>query len=181
MVEFPDIWSIRKSFESLVGYISFPMGPTYSNLRLPIFNPLWDLISSTWLYWFSLLLLRLFIGLPKQADFGGFHLVAKIIRELKSHMVPYKFKCSHWLKLQHSDWRANLVKDFFFYKLIFYRWEYLNLSSLMIFATTWKKNPGLMIESLCPTPHTFRCPCNHCFMVGGPHLSFRFVYFACSG
>ena len=47
MVEFPDIWSIRKSFESLVGYISFPKGPTYSNLRLPIFNPLWDLISST--------------------------------------------------------------------------------------------------------------------------------------
>ena len=30
------------------------------------------------------------------------------IRELKSHMIPYKFKCSHWLKLQHSDWRANL-------------------------------------------------------------------------
>ena len=28
-------------------------------------------------------------------------------------MIPYKFKCSHWLKLQHSDWRANLVKDFF--------------------------------------------------------------------
>ena len=28
-------------------------------------------------------------------------------------MTCYKFKCSHWLKLQHSDWRANLVKDFF--------------------------------------------------------------------
>ena len=26
---------------------------------------------------------------------GGFHLVAKIIRELKSYMIPYKFKCSH--------------------------------------------------------------------------------------
>ena len=51
---------------------------------------------------------------------GGFHLVAKIIRELKCHMIPYKFKCSHWLKLQHSDWRANLVKDFF-YKLIFHQ------------------------------------------------------------
>ena len=47
-------------------------------------------------------------------ELGGFHLVAKIIRELKIHMIPYKFKCSHWLKLQHSDWRANLVKDFFF-------------------------------------------------------------------
>ena len=40
-------------------------------------------------------------------DVGGFHLVAKIIRELKSHRIPYKFKCSHGLKLQHSDWRAN--------------------------------------------------------------------------
>ena len=30
---------------------------------------------------------------------GGFHLVAKIIRELKSHMIPYKFKCSHWWKI----------------------------------------------------------------------------------
>ena len=40
-------------------------------------------------------------------------MVAKIIRELKIHMIPYKFKCSHWLKLQHSDWRANLVKDIF--------------------------------------------------------------------
>ena len=28
-------------------------------------------------------------------------------------MIPYKFKSSYWLKLQHSDWRANLVKDFF--------------------------------------------------------------------
>ena len=30
---------------------------------------------------------------------GGFHVVAKIIRELKSHMIPYKFKCSHWWKI----------------------------------------------------------------------------------
>ena len=28
-------------------------------------------------------------------------------------MTCYKLECSHWLKLQHSDWRANLVKDFF--------------------------------------------------------------------
>ena len=44
---------------------------------------------------------------------GGFQLLDLIIPELKSHMIPYKFKSSHWLKLQHSDWRANLVKDFF--------------------------------------------------------------------
>ena len=37
------------------------------------------------------------------AAIGGFHLVAKIIRKLKSHMIPYKFKLSHWLKSQHSD------------------------------------------------------------------------------
>ena len=30
---------------------------------------------------------------------GGFHLVAKIIKELKSHMILYKFKCSHWWKI----------------------------------------------------------------------------------
>ena len=45
---------------------------------------------------------------------GGFQLLDLIIPELKSHVIPYKFKSSHWLKLQHSDWRAKLVKDFFF-------------------------------------------------------------------
>ena len=35
----------------------------------------------------------------------GFHVVAKIIRELKSHMIPYKFKCSHW-------WKINFKKRF---------------------------------------------------------------------
>ena len=25
----------------------------------------------------------------------------------------YKFEWSHWLKLQHSDWRVNLLMDFF--------------------------------------------------------------------
>ena len=39
-------------------------------------------------------------------------------------MTCYEFECSHWLKLQHSDWRANLVKDFF--KQIFYQWEHSN-------------------------------------------------------
>ena len=27
---------------------------------------------------------------------GVFHVRAKIIKELKRHMIPYKFKCSHW-------------------------------------------------------------------------------------
>ena len=45
---------------------------------------------------------------------GGFQLLDLIIPELKSHVIPYKFKSSHWMKLQHSDWRANLVKGFFF-------------------------------------------------------------------
>ena len=27
-----------------------------------------------------------------------------------------KFNSSHWLKLQHSDWGANLVKDFLLQK-----------------------------------------------------------------
>ena len=51
-----------------------------------------------------------------EKDNGGFHMVAKIIMELKSHMIPYEFKCSHWLKLQHSDSKA-----------IFHQWELLNL------------------------------------------------------
>ena len=43
----------------------------------------------------------------------GFPVLDLIIPELKSHVIPYKFKSSHWLKLQYSDWRANLAKDFF--------------------------------------------------------------------
>ena len=35
------------------------------------------------------------------------------ISRVINHITCYKFECSHWLKLQHSDWRANLVKDFF--------------------------------------------------------------------
>ena len=56
-----------------------------------------------------------FIIVKKQCEgmMGGFQLLDLIIPELKSHVIPYKFKSSHWLKLQHSDWRANLVKDFF--------------------------------------------------------------------
>ena len=53
-----------------------------------------------------------FLQIPFQVK-GGFQLLDLIIPELKSHVIPYKFKSSHWLKLQHSDWRANLVKDFF--------------------------------------------------------------------
>ena len=30
----------------------------------------------------------------------------------KSHDL-LQFNASHWLKLQRSDWRANLVKDYF--------------------------------------------------------------------
>ena len=50
----------------------------------------------------------------EKTDKGGFQLLDLIIPELKSHVIPYKFKSSHWMKLQHSDWRANLVKDFFY-------------------------------------------------------------------
>ena len=46
-------------------------------------------------------------------DKGGFQLLDLIIPELKIHVIPYKFNSSHWLKLQDSDWRANLAKDFF--------------------------------------------------------------------
>ena len=44
---------------------------------------------------------------------GGFQLEFVSISRVINHMTCYKFDCSHWLKLQDSDWRANLVKDFF--------------------------------------------------------------------
>ena len=43
----------------------------------------------------SLLELAIFPSFRYQVH-GGFHVVAKIIREVKSNMIPYKFKCSHW-------------------------------------------------------------------------------------
>ena len=42
---------------------------------------------------------------------GGFQLEFVSISWVISHMTSYKLACSHWLKLKHSDWRANLVKD----------------------------------------------------------------------
>ena len=30
---------------------------------------------------------------------GGFQLLDLIIPELKSHVIPHKFKCSHWWKI----------------------------------------------------------------------------------
>ena len=44
---------------------------------------------------------------------GGFQLEFVSISQVINHMTCYKFECSHWLKLQHSDWTANIVKDFF--------------------------------------------------------------------
>ena len=43
---------------------------------------------------------------------GDFRLEFLSISRVINHMTCYKFECSHWLKLQHSDWRANLVNDF---------------------------------------------------------------------
>ena len=58
-----------------------------------------DVLEPSWVLEFSAKFNpRMFVAL-----IGGFHVVVKIIRELKSHMIPYKFKCSHRLKLQHSD------------------------------------------------------------------------------
>ena len=44
---------------------------------------------------------------------GSFQLEFVSISRIINHMTCYKYECSHWLKLQHSDWRANLLKDFF--------------------------------------------------------------------
>ena len=44
---------------------------------------------------------------------GGFQLEIESISRVINHMTCYKFRIVNWLKLQHSDWRANLVKNFF--------------------------------------------------------------------
>ena len=50
---------------------------------------------------------------PIRRVLGGFQSEFVSIRWVINHMTCYKSKCSHYLKLQHSDWRSNLVKDFF--------------------------------------------------------------------
>ena len=42
----------------------------------------------------------------------GLYIKTSISRVI-SHVTCYKFNSSHCLKLQYSDWRASLVKDFF--------------------------------------------------------------------
>ena len=44
---------------------------------------------------------------------GGFQLEFERISQVINYMTCYKFEWSHWLKLQHSDWRANHVEEFF--------------------------------------------------------------------
>ena len=39
------------------------------------------------------------------AGMGGFQLVDMIVTELKKSHDLLNFNSSHWLKLQHSDWR----------------------------------------------------------------------------
>ena len=51
--------------------------------------------------------------LHRRPDLGGFQLEFVSISQVIDHMTCNKFECSYWLKLQHSDWRANLVNDFF--------------------------------------------------------------------
>ena len=54
-----------------------------------------------------------YLELELNMDIGGFQSEFVSIRWVINHMTCYKSKCSHHLKLQHSDWRSNLVKDFF--------------------------------------------------------------------
>ena len=51
----------------------------------------------------------------------------------------YKFEYSHWLKLQHSDWRANLVKDFF-------KDKFFTNESTRIIITGQAGSPGLYLQ-----------------------------------
>ena len=38
---------------------------------------------------------------------GGFQLEFVSIRRVINHITCYRFESSHWLKLQHSDWRVK--------------------------------------------------------------------------
>ena len=44
-------------------------------------------------------------------NYGGFHFVDLIIKELKNQMTCYNSMPLIGWFIQHSDWRANLVKD----------------------------------------------------------------------
>ena len=66
---------------------------------------------------FSILTPIIIINYMSVHVFGGFHVVARIIRELKSHMILYKFKCSSttWIpprfdKLQPSQKISTLIR-----------------------------------------------------------------------
>ena len=53
------------------------------------------------------------IGYPPITKTGWFSVgICKYKPGYKSHDL-LQIQCSQWLKLQHSDWRANLVKDSF--------------------------------------------------------------------
>ena len=53
------------------------------------------------------------IQMYPKCDIGGSQLLDLIISELKRHTTFLYFNTSHWLNLQHSDWRANVIKDVF--------------------------------------------------------------------
>mgnify|MGYP005710581055 CR=1 FL=1 len=72
-------------------------------LALVHFQRYWLLSLNCWHFVASK---DIIIKFKSQGLMGGFQLLDLIIPELKSHVIPYKFKSSHWL-------RANLVKDFF--------------------------------------------------------------------
>ena len=79
--------SIWTSFSKFVAAIP-PKAFRTSNSRYPFLT--------FWLWWFSVETCK---------NNPGY----------KSHDLLW-FECYHWLKLQHSDWRANLVKDSFLHK-----------------------------------------------------------------
>ena len=66
----------RKSFYFVNRYIAEL--PETANINSIFYPSLWNLITDIK---------------------GGFQLLDLIIPELKSHVIPYKFKCSHWWKI----------------------------------------------------------------------------------
>ena len=83
-------------------------------MHIFIFIEFWSFLflpgAMAWTY-LQLLLLQWGVGNVYLS--GGFQLDFVNISAVINHMTWY-FECSHWLKLQHSDWRAN---QYLFWKI----------------------------------------------------------------
>ena len=93
-------------------------------------------------------------------------------------MTSYKFECSHWLKFQHSDWRANLVKELclqidfppmralefirghMIFKLCYDQIYQMKTTLAWLLMLVWKPLLDKTVHENCPWNHPRNCPQN---------------------